>query len=132
MNRVLASRIIAEKVQTLLRERTGWLFGNSASRLPPPLQDLTLGADLRARLHQAQLRLRAKQSRQRVHRATHNQGKNGSLKDLQAHRTGGQIKSGSRRRVISLRIRVILHYKGHLFALRAKQRSLAGTGQRSG
>jgi hypothetical protein len=44
MNRVLASRIIAEKVQTLLREKTGWLFGNSASRLPPPLQDLTLGA----------------------------------------------------------------------------------------
>jgi hypothetical protein len=96
----LGSRNIVEKLRGLLRDRTGWLFGNSASPLPPPLHDPTLGQELRARLHQTQLQLHAKQSRQRVRRTTPR--KNGASNNLQPSRTAhnNQINRGSRQRQI--------------------------------
>ncbi len=106
----MSSRNIAEKVRGLFRDRTGRLFGNSTRRLPPTLQDPTLAQELRARLHQTQLKLRANQSRQRVRRTWYNDRKSGVSKDLPPSRTADlppsrtanadQIKTGSRQRKI--------------------------------
>ena len=94
----MASRSITEKVRRLLRDRAGRLFGNSSSRLPSPLQNSTLGQELRACVHQTQLKLRATQSRKGVRRTAHNRRENGAAQDSPPTRIAqvSQIKPGSR------------------------------------